>query len=256
MGEGMMMRRGGGGSTALTIASGTAQPSSPKANTLWINTSTTLGKSAIQSSAPSTINGVAVANGDVWIKSATGANVLAVHKGIAYALDSAYVYNSGWVAAVAKYYDGSSWTFLGTILLNKNDTYAYLSGGWNAYAQANATMALGADGYVANNTATPYYCSGIQTVNSLDLTDALTIKALVYITGYYNNTYPLRFGAGGTQMTAANTESNIYSVLLSRVAVDSQYAELSVDVSSLVGSYKIGISGSMRGTIQKVWVTR
>ena len=58
----------GGGGLNFKIIGGTTQPSSPKENTIWVNTSTAIGEWQFSETEPTTrVNGGVLGVGDVWI---------------------------------------------------------------------------------------------------------------------------------------------------------------------------------------------
>ena len=95
-------------SLKLNVVGGTTQPSSPKPNTVWINTSTALAKLALQATAPTAIDGQALVPGDIWLQTVIASNVhvIVAHKGLAYYVGYAWMYSgSAWARATARYYD-------------------------------------------------------------------------------------------------------------------------------------------------------
>lgn len=253
----MILHMGGGGTegkTVLTAANGTTQPASPKPNTLWLNTTATLGRLAVQAYAPATIDGAALAAGDVWVHTTARGAVAITHNGIAYIVHSASVYTgSAWAYVAARYYDGTAWATLGLHLLHNGDYCASVTGGWNLYYTGGySSVVLTANGLEYSNGAMAANW-GAQTAAAVDLTQ---YGYLLYI-GYHNSyidaaAYPTLVGAGNTQMALANSATNIYSALATINTIGA-YA-VAIDIAALNGTYKVGIGGVAIGRLSEVIV--
>jgi hypothetical protein len=164
MGQAMILRRGGGGSVeagALTVVGGTSVPGSPAANTLWVSTSTAIGKLAVQGTEPATIGGVALVDGDVWVQTTRRSTWKLVHNCIAYCGAYVYTYSgSAWVIATyAAYYDGAAWKITNdanTILMIHADPDDAKTGWYDASLLEGIITNVGAELSTAQYKFAPY----------------------------------------------------------------------------------------------------
>lgn len=100
----------GGGGTALnfSIVGGTTQPSSPKENTIWVNTETAVTSWCISPAAPSS-----PAAGMVWImndtSSAISLNALKKNSILIWPLSAKQYISGAWVDKMTKIYQDGAW---------------------------------------------------------------------------------------------------------------------------------------------------
>lgn len=136
-----MMCGGGGAGIDLTVVGGTTQPTSPEKNTIWVNTSTTIGNIYLQATEPTS-----PAEGDIWVMTGTkfAAGVTDVvqmnvcdEPSTIISLVAVKQYISGaWVVQSDAFYDGSAWHD-STALLFSNGTF----GGYTAtYGESMARL--------------------------------------------------------------------------------------------------------------------
>ena len=114
----------GGAGLNFKIVGAATQPASPKENTIWINTSTSIKNWQFAVSQPTKrADGTALQNGDLWIKTGIDTNVEfnAVKKNaIKLKLVDSYQWNgSAWIAKTAKIYINSKWTDLSFVMYEK-----------------------------------------------------------------------------------------------------------------------------------------
>lgn len=101
-------------STNFEIVGGTTQPSSPKENTIWISTSTTIGEYQFSYMQPTTrVDGTSLQTGDVWIRthnaSASAFNAIKKNSVIVYPSSCLQWSGSAWVTKTAKIYQNGAW---------------------------------------------------------------------------------------------------------------------------------------------------
>lgn len=247
-----MLRRGGAGGSNLNLANGLTQPEAPKPNTLWLKTAVTLGRVAIQSTQPTAIGGQAPAVGDVWVRTAARGTVAVTQAGIAYVVQVASVYTAGgWAYATGRYWNGSVWATLGLHLLLGADACASITGGWNTYyTPGYSSLALTANGLEYSNGAGTFNW-GAQTAAAIDLSAYGYLRFIGLHTSFANSAaYPTRVGAGGTQMSTANSFTNLYAA--QALITNTGAFDVTLDVAALFGGHKVGIGGVAAGRLSEV----
>lgn len=124
---------GGGGGLNFKVVGGTSAPSSPKENTIWVNTSVAITGWVFSATAPSS-----PAAGLVWIptgeSSAVDFNALKKNGIQVYPVSAKQYVGGAWVDKTAKIYQGGAWKELITYLYNKGNECTDLTGGWAATA--------------------------------------------------------------------------------------------------------------------------
>lgn len=124
---------GGGAGTGLNfkIVGGTSQPTSPKENTIWINTSTAITSWIFSSTQPSG------SNGKIWISGGAASpvafNVLKKNGIMAYPISVKQYVDGVWVDKTAKTYQNGEWVDWIVYMYNKGNQYTALTGGWTSY---------------------------------------------------------------------------------------------------------------------------
>lgn len=200
---------GGGGGLNFKVVGGTSAPSSPKENTLWVNTETEISGWVFSAEEPGE-----PAEGMVWF--ATGAtstvefNALKKN-GIQVYPISAKQYVGAWVDKTAKSYQGGVWVEWTRYLLNRVPVIAWQTRAWRYSSvsflagmptaiQANEGVRLS----VPDNTTGVY-----ETVEDIDLTDISKIYLEVsnennievtLSVGNRNGTYALESAIANTKI--------------------------------------------------------
>lgn len=113
------------GGLNFKVVGGTTQPSSPKENTIWVNTSTAIGEWQMAAAQPKTrVDGTALQTGDVWIATTATANttIQVVRKtGVWAKIAKCCQYiNGAWVFKTCKVYQSGKWIDCRYILLDGN----------------------------------------------------------------------------------------------------------------------------------------
>ncbi len=216
----------------FTVVGGTTQPSSPAANTIWVNTSTSITSwvfSATQPTSPS--------NGMVWIKTGTSCdvtfNALKTNNITVYPLECKQYVSNAWVDKVAKTYQSSAWHdwWSGQLFINGNQ-YTNMTGGWVVYPlTANAPL------IEINNSV--ILCKGkcydtAATVNKIDITAFNTLTVVL-------ETKPpdgeLTFGVSSSEMSWNPT----WDAKLWVSFYGNEQTTFTLDVSGVSGYCYVGI---------------
>lgn len=114
--------RGGGGWLNLKVVGGTTQPTAPRENTIWINTTTSITGYALSPTQPETGT-----EGLVWLKTAdTGVEINVGRKNaVLLHLAMSKVYSGGgWVTVEGYVYKSSAWVQFGFLSLYKDGVFS------------------------------------------------------------------------------------------------------------------------------------
>lgn len=104
-----------GGGLNLKVVGSTTQPTSPKENTIWVNTSVSIGNYQFCSTEPSVRpDGSALSNGDIWIEvssiSDVSCNISKKSKLLLSPIECRQYISGAWVVKPAKSYIDGQWT--------------------------------------------------------------------------------------------------------------------------------------------------
>ncbi|MEA4928602.1 MAG: hypothetical protein VB104_07995 [Candidatus Limiplasma sp.] len=213
MGQGMIVRRGGGAKElALRVQVGTVQPTG-SAGMLWVNTATASNHWAAAVAAPAS-----PAAGDLWVQmDAVSANVIELLRKNSTRINVLRVMQydgSAWQAVEAYYHDGTDWTQISSTF-NPDTDIAY-----------TGTKTLLDDG--SGHWRVKFLTSGVLTVAQPVLIDAFLVGgggasssgaggAGAY-TGTYGSitlapgtSYPITVGAGSTSKSSAGGQTSAFS---------------------------------------------
>ena len=235
---------GGGGGTSLNfeVVDGTTQPNSPKENTIWVNSDTTISKWDFSLDEPTS-----PAEGMVWfcVSPSSAAPMNALTKS-----DSLMVYPMGckqyisgaWVEKVAKTYQNGAWVDWYRYLYNNGNTYEEITGGWTLDGKAWSS-----DG---TNKVTPkatYYDSYMQITHS---TSSNAGGGRAYLVNAFDLTNDSKLVLEGSFVTNRTTNklfiwsslsgSYISTNAAAELNLNGTFTTLEVDVTALIGNYYIG----------------
>lgn len=106
--------KAGGAGLNFKIVGGTTQPTSPKENTIWVETDTAISEWQFSATEPTTrANGTALQNGDVWIqslnKSDIAFNTLKKNGVIVYPSTAKQWDGTQWIVKNAQIYQNGTW---------------------------------------------------------------------------------------------------------------------------------------------------
>jgi len=258
MGEGLIVRRGGGANLNYKVFGGTSAPSSPAANTIWVNTSTAITSYVFSSEQPTS-----PVAGMVWFKTGNQSAVLfnALKKnGIMLRPLSAKQYISGaWVTKTAKSYQGGEWLewIADTYLYNAGDTCDAVTGGWQGRAwkedsdtSASApTITFNADSMVAATTGSNYARGVVEIKEDFDLTHFKTITAIYSFSGTVSETASL-FMVISRDSTYWGASEAVASTALAKGTDKTA----TLDVSAISGAYDVAFGIRCTGGTGKLTV--
>lgn len=230
------------GNRLVNVVGGTTRPSNPAVNTIWVNTSTVIGRVFVQNTTPEYPSA-----GNVWItlKPSIGNTVniaddrmlFMVGFGVAYQ----YISNA-WVTMDAELFDGGNWQGLLTYVYNLGDTCVDICGGWKHLdSGSNNRDEFLSDHMHSNYTSTTGVAGMFITNEDIDLTEFTKIvidyevargnTGSSYTSGLYittaNNTY-----------TAAN---NAKTALLTWHVSSKMRGNAVVDITNITGAFYIGL---------------
>ena len=242
---------GGGGSGGLNfqIVGGTSTPASPKENTIWVNTSTTITDWVFSATQPTG------ATGRVWISTSTSSlvefNALKKNGIQVYPISAKQYVGGAWVGVTAKTRQNGAWVDWWDGYLFKNgDEYESVTGGWvsapkaySAGTNAVAAKITKADGTI---TASPNGDGGciLYTANKIDLSgySTLIFDGKVSNATAYESLANMRVWS---EIGSYSTSNAVATASLQR-NVD---GEVTLDVSGLDGEYYIGFGLYASGTV-------
>lgn len=230
------------------VVGGTSQPSNPKENTIWVNTSTTITSWVFSAEQPSSPK-----SGMVWIQTGNSSgvsfNALKKNDVQVYPLSAKqYVYYS-WKDITSKIYQGGSWKNFVTYLYDAGDK-SDITGGWghNHYYATSHSLTVNENTFTAqvyNNDGigyiTPY------TENDINLSAysrlGITIQSMT-------NVGLFQFGVG----TDVGTNKN-FSASKVASSIGTHYC----DIQSIASSLKVKLYMETEGgqnaniVISKIW---
>ena len=241
----------GAGGTALSfkVAGGTAEPASPKENTIWVHTDTEITNWIFSAAEPDP-----PLAGMVWISTGTFSpvefNALKKNGIQVYPMSAKQYVSGAWVDKEVKSYQNGAWAdwWNGELFINGNQ-YEAFTGGWvrSDYYKGNDdntnTGTLTVENTIYLSTSTGTYCKSVRTSNKIDLTNWKTLK---YTVTQYNK------GEAAILVTSQVGDVDNVSVAIGNFAV----GENSLDINELTGEYYIGAyvrnAGSV--TIEKIYL--
>ena len=181
--------KAGGAGLNFKIVGGTSQPSSPKENTIWIETDTAIGEYQFSATEPTTrADGTALQNGDVWIctnvYAGTSFNALKKN-GLQVNMSYCRQYNgSSWVVKNFKIYTNNKWADIDLVIFDGKAVlsgYSFVTASGDNVTTVIATPVINTnEGYLYGNTQT--LCNVLRLTEPIDLTTKTTIEAEVSFT--------------------------------------------------------------------------
>lgn len=236
-----IVRRGGGGLN-LEVVGGTTQPSNPKENTIWVNTSAAITSWVFSAEEPET-----PVKGMVWIVSSTSSNapIEFGKKGIVvlYPLHASQYDGTKWIQLAASVYIDGSWVDLWNgILFDNGDQYEAVTGGWEQLKTTN-------DGTVEITNV--IYCNS-QPDDSGKTAFAHTVN-LISLDGYSTLKFTVSIEDEGIM---AELYSSSGEEIAEKYVTSSGTHNL--DISSISGAYRVSV-GNMNGrtaSVSSIWLER
>lgn len=227
-----IVRRGGSAALNFEVVGGTTQPTSPKENTIWVNTST-----AITSWVFSTEQPTSPASGMVWLAtsntSASEFNALKKNDLRVYPAYIQQYVNGSWVTKDAEIYQNSSWETLwdGTIY-DAGNMYAFITGGWGRPHPDNKVTGSfsSTDQYIMVSASASSESSNYTTNSMIDLTNAKKLTAVVELSNANSNR--------GRLLVISESKDFVAEAYTNPQLSGKQTLE--IDVTSLSGKYYVG----------------
>lgn len=235
----------------FNVVSGTSQPSSPAANTIWVNTSTSITSwvfSATQPTSPTA--------GMVWFQTSTSAtaafNALKKNNITVYPTGCKQYISGAWVDKTAKTYQGSTWVdWWAGELYDSGNEYTGITGGW----QVSGMSERGNGTHLATLTKNTTYLQithpageggcVVEVANDIDLTNFSTLTfTLEGSNAGYGKSAIVVYNRGTTQISSSvegyeNAKAvKAWERKTSTVTIPK--GDYSVDVSSLSGKFALG----------------
>jgi hypothetical protein len=221
-------KHGGGGSNPLNfrVVGGTAQPTVPRENDIWVNTNAEITGWAFSATEPENPT-----EGMVWIEignsSPASFNALKKNTAMMYPIAAHQYVGGAWAGVTGQTYRNGAWVaWVSTVYLFVNgDTCDAVTGGWNGNAGSDANgkyLRAGAENYA---TAT------LKPNNLIDLTYH---SKLILDANFTRSTIKILDESGAEAVSMSTTN-----------AVKREYE---VDISSLSGLYSVTMTGTAGGT--------
>lgn len=245
-----MMCGGGGAGIDLTVVGGTTQPTSPEKNTIWVNTSTTIGNIYLQATEPTS-----PAEGDIWVMTGTkfAAGVTDVvqmnvcdEPSTIISLVAVKQYISGaWVLQTDSFYDGSAWHDSTSIMFSNGAFGGYTVSYYDKLYKKSSSYTIGrTSGAPVLDSNNSIRVNG-QSVNKATYTDVVAFWD-VDVSEYT----ALNIETTGSSMyqptvaiMASTSDYFSYSNMTSSAVRSADMADLtnpfSLDISDLTGTYHI-----------------
>lgn len=247
---------GGGGSGGLNFAvvGALTQPTSPRENTIWVKTETSIPGWVFSPTEPTNPEG-----GTVFFKtdltSSVGFNALRKNE-IAVLPTAAQQYISGqWKNMEAYAYIGGTWvqfSWSRAYLYNRGDSCNAITGGWKS---DNGSSWLTTGTYNINDNGNIYLKGNnsglwVHTINAVDITAFKTLNAVISYAKGKRNTISVF-----TPTTSWNMDGD-----LSRKEISAS-GTVTLDISALTGPHFIGVgthsseTGLAEMKVSEVWLS-
>ena len=238
---------GGGGGLNVQVVGGTAAPSNPKENTIWLDTDvkiTTWAFSATEPEAP--VEGMA------WIVTGNASpaefNAVKKHGIMIYPVSGKQCISGEWVDKPCQIYQGGEWSaFWDGYYFKSGSQYESITGGWTTEGYKNDSSAQVTIGNTLTVIGPSSNNATVGTVDKIDLKDVETL----YVECTEKGAYSVYLTVSETKTVSAS------SGYIARVAIDVGVNAL--EVPTLNGEYYIAItgkggsSGAAKGVIRAIW---
>ena len=246
----------GGGGLNLKVVGGTTQPTSPKENTVWVNTDTEISGYAFSATEPEN-----PAEGMVWFNVGASSNtpINALKKDILMVYPTAcqqYI-NSAWVAKEAKTFQGGTWNdwtmYIYDYASGRSVEFVEKTFSYDSLATGKGYIYFGTTGILMRNSdgasgALSNWITSLCTLEKYDLSE--------YSKAYITFDFTTDAGNNDPRFFISSTNSgNIATDLTSYVAL-AQSGTYSIDISNLTDSYYLGaeVSNAQAITVKKIWL--
>lgn len=234
MGEGF---KHGGTAKLLNfrVVGGTATPTAPKENTIWINTDQAITSHYFSATEPEGME-----EGSVWISTGKSSNVaFSITKKnpvMVYPISAKQYVNGAWVDKEAKSYQNGEWVDWVQYLYNKGNEYEDVTGGWIERSVAKITRARN---YLEVVNTDPDYHAFISTGTVINLTDVKRIE-VDYSFVSTNETSGLFLQNGSVPSSGGTAWSaQVAKVFLENTGNLGTYKTAVLDTAAIAGTYLI-----------------
>lgn len=239
---------GGGGGLNFKVVGGTAAPSNPKENTIWVNTDTAVAGWVFSTSEPQN-----PAEGIVWIatgeSSAVSFNALSKNGVMVYPVGAKQYAGGEWIDKTAQTYQSGKWgEWWNGVLYDYGDQYEHITGGWvsgqteSSHTTSGGKLTVNADNLSFTNVNGGSF--GVYTSKAVNLTGFTTLHVIT---------------TGSARVRVApdfpTAESNM--VVISD-SISGTSTETAIDISAVSGSYKIAVCNrAAEGSVKfyRAWLT-
>lgn len=242
MGWGTGNLGGGSGGLNFKIVGGTIQPTSPRENTIWVNTSVKITGYVFD------VNHPTGRDGFVWIQTGTSSsapfNALKKDAIQIYPTGAKQYISGAWVDVVAKTYQDGAWVDWAVFLFKNGNRYESLTGGWGTGYKTNSAFSavdasFGSEiGFSISRVASRINCCQIAaTKNKIDLAKASKVR--FKFTSVGGNSGYVRVGI------ARSLDFTSSSAIVSYLTVNSA-GDVYIDTSSITGEFYVfcGVSSN------------
>ena len=249
MAKGFKHGAGGGASLNFKVVGRTSAPASPKENTIWVNTSTTITSWVFSATQPTG------STGRVWISvgasSPVAFNALKKNNITVYPLSAKQYVSGAWVDKEAKSYQNGAWVdWWSGVLYENGDEYENITGGWIGTPKKYDSGCNAVEANITRGTTTITMKPNgdgsciVHTANKIDLTNysKLVFDGKVSGASSYASLANMRvwsdFGTYQTSKAAATASLQYHSD-----------GVVTLDISKLTGSYYVGFGLHASGTV-------
>lgn len=205
----------------------------PPENTIGVVTTTPIGKYAFSATEPTTIDGAAVTNGDIWVVvgSASSAPFNALKKNIitVYILSCRQYTGSAWEEKTSKIFADSAWVDLRMWIYDNGTVYKTLDG----YGAPMPTFNASNVSLTIEPTRSEIPGGFIFSSGSLELTGRSTLKVRLSGTTPYNTSSTNRFGISSTK----GSVSSLAQTVLPGPTSETMSGVYTCDISGVTSGY-------------------
>ena len=257
MAKGFKHGAGSGVPLSFKVVGGTAAPSNPKENTIWVNTATAITGWAFSAKQPET-----AANGTVWFSVGTSApaefNALKKNSVMVYPMAAKQYVSGAWVEKDARIYKSGQWLDI--------TGYLYKYGTWYNGTALTTPFINGTPAVTYKSDAIHVLLDGYEYLymhfpNREDLTNKTKLCAKFYSYAKYtaSGSEDYRAGIRIAVASAASYENIVAFAKQQNLEASKEYT-LELDVSKFSGEYYIFLqfvrdnSGTVNVDTQEVWL--
>lgn len=228
---------GGGTSLNFKIVGNTSEPSSPKENTIWVNTDKKITSYIFSVTEPA-----APVEGQVWISTGISSsiefNALKKNAIQVYPVSAKQYVGGSWIEVQAKIYQSGEWVELFVCLYNSGDQCADITGGWKVVNGGGAKATLDTNCITFVTAGDSERDASAYTKNKINVTNysKLLVSGKVIAAADSSSDDAINFG-----LTTTNTKYEIKSWIAKKTIGDEGTFESEVDLSSISGTYYVAL---------------